>query len=495
MCIIDVGKRYQTIDNFGASDCWTIQYVGRWPDAKRNAIADLLFSTGTDRTGKPLGIGLSLWRFNIGAGSAASGADTRIADEWRSAECFQNPDGSYDWSRQAGQQWFLKAANERGVRQFLGFANSPPVQMTQNGLAYNRGRDATFNLKPDRYEAYADFLAHVVMGVEKSSGVRLGYLSPFNEPEWDWQANTQEGTPALNAEIAREVRALDAKLSDYGLDTRIVVTESGKLDYLYKGRTDKPGRDNQVSDLFGPSSADSIGGLVHVAPLIAGHAYWTVNPVGTMVGARQELHRALQKARLKYWQTEVCLLEQVPGVGGGNGRDLTMKTALFFARLIHTDMVVADAAAWQWWLGVSNSDYKDGLVYVFSDGSKLDGSFTDSKLLWAVGNFSRFVRPGAVRVDVSSPDMDVDDPMGLMVSAYAGPDSGQVVAVAVNYGDNGKRVAFSLPGLHVRSKASYTTSDDPGDDLAPGGAPAKSLDDLLKPRSVTTFVFACDQSE
>jgi hypothetical protein len=44
VCKIDVKKTYQTIENFGASDCWSVQFTGNWPDAKKNAMADWLFS-------------------------------------------------------------------------------------------------------------------------------------------------------------------------------------------------------------------------------------------------------------------------------------------------------------------------------------------------------------------------------------------------------------------------------------------------------------------
>src|SRR5947208_3635084 len=66
---IDLGKTYQTIENFGASDAWSCQFTGNWPDHDRNAMADWLFSMDTLANGNPKGIGLSLWRFNIGAGS------------------------------------------------------------------------------------------------------------------------------------------------------------------------------------------------------------------------------------------------------------------------------------------------------------------------------------------------------------------------------------------------------------------------------------------
>src|SRR5580693_5814158 len=70
---IDLSKTYQVIDNFGASDAWACQFAGNWPDAKRNNIADLLFSKDTLVDGSPKGVALSLWRFNIGAGSGQQG--------------------------------------------------------------------------------------------------------------------------------------------------------------------------------------------------------------------------------------------------------------------------------------------------------------------------------------------------------------------------------------------------------------------------------------
>src|SRR5688572_69703 len=99
---IHVADRRQTIHNFGGSDAWACQFVGQWPDDKRQRVADWLFSMEDAANGKPQGIGLSLWRFNIGAGSAAQ---NNIGDEWRRAEGFLNTDGSYTWTRQAGQQW------------------------------------------------------------------------------------------------------------------------------------------------------------------------------------------------------------------------------------------------------------------------------------------------------------------------------------------------------------------------------------------------------
>jgi len=83
---VDYGKEYQFIDNFGASDCWSMQMLGGWSLENRNRVADLLFS-------KDRGIGLSCWRFNLGAGKNPED----IKNPWRTAETFEVSEGVYDW--------------------------------------------------------------------------------------------------------------------------------------------------------------------------------------------------------------------------------------------------------------------------------------------------------------------------------------------------------------------------------------------------------------
>ena len=152
--VIDTQHPEQTIEHFGASDAWSMLNIGLWPeeDAQRQ-IADWLFSTECDKNGQPQGIGLSLWRFNLGAGSSEQG-DSSYINKGTRTECFLKTDGTYDWTRQAGQVRFLKMAKERGVPYILAFLNSPPVHFTQNGLATNTGRGGTLNLRPECYDEY-----------------------------------------------------------------------------------------------------------------------------------------------------------------------------------------------------------------------------------------------------------------------------------------------------------------------------------------------------
>ena len=205
---VDPAESFQTIDGFGASDAWQCQFVGKnWPLAKRKRIADLLFSRDVDAQGNPKGIGLSIWRFNIGAGTAEQGDGSDIGDPWRRAECFLQSDGSYDWSKQAGQQWFLRAAHDRGVDRFLAFVNSPPVYFTRNGKGYAPKGTNRLNIEPDKQETYTAFLVNVMAHFAKA-GLGFDYLSPVNEPQWAWDSPGQEGSPALNEDIYKLVRYL-----------------------------------------------------------------------------------------------------------------------------------------------------------------------------------------------------------------------------------------------------------------------------------------------
>jgi O-glycosyl hydrolase len=73
---IKFNRNHQTIDSFGASDAWTIDpLINNWlaqgQDDNIEALANTLFSTDS-------GIGLSGWRFNIGAGSAEQGSSSQI---------------------------------------------------------------------------------------------------------------------------------------------------------------------------------------------------------------------------------------------------------------------------------------------------------------------------------------------------------------------------------------------------------------------------------
>ena len=471
---IDLSQELQTMDGFGASDAWRCQMVGKnWPLEKRNAIADLLFSKEVDKDGNPKGIGLSVWRFYLGAGSAEQGLESGISDEWRRSECFQNPDGTYDWTKQAGQRWFLQAAKSRGVEKFLAFTISPPVQMTLNGKAFSPQK-LNMNIKKGKLPEYADFLVEIIDNLQRREGITFDYLSPINEPQWDWMAGkngqaSQEGTPATNQEMFDFTKLLSERIQSKSLKTEIVMGEAAIINYLYENVNDE-NRDDQINVFFGTSSTN-ISQLPNVKKVITGHSYFSVWPLKDQISYREKLSSRLkQTENLKYWQTEYSILEEpgaaeIPG-GSGHQRDLGMKTALFAARLIHNDIAVANASSWQWWTALSRADFKDGLIYLddgtnngsMTDGyCKNDGFYRESKLLWAFGNYSRFVRPGMIRLQIENQKKEED----IMLTAYKDVANKKLVIVAINNSNSIKKCNLNLFGntLVKKTLTPYTTSE------------------------------------
>jgi glucuronoarabinoxylan endo-1,4-beta-xylanase len=71
--------------------------------------------------------------------------------------------------------------------------------------------------------------------------------------------------------------------------------------------------------------------------------------------------------------------------------------------------------AWHYWYFQSSGN-----------GGLWDGN-TATKRLWVMGNFSKFVRPGFYRVDVSGPV-----PSGVSVIAFQNPTDSTLAIVAIN---------------------------------------------------------------
>lgn len=471
---VNLDMPLQTMESFGASDAWQCNFIGKnWPSDKRNKIADLLFSKDFDANGNPKGIGLSLWRFNLGAGSSEQGDASDITDEWRRTECFTTDGVSYNMNKQAGQVWFMKAARERGVEKLLAFANSAPVYLTQNGKAHATIKEF-YNLKDGKMPDLADFWANALDKLKTEQGLTIDYVSPFNEPQYEWDGSNQEGSPATNANIYSFVNILSPKLQSKGVEAQIVVGEAGAYEPLYKTVSGKESRSNQVDYFFGANSAKKISGLSNVKKTISAHSYWQAWPLNEMISSRQLAASRIQGAgNISLWSSEYCVLEspgtsELPG-GAGSGRDLGMSLALWTARIINTDISVGGVTSWQWWTAISRGDYKDGLIHVDDGASngagnadycKNDGYIRDSKTLWALGNFSFFVKPGMVRVQIPSVDnaTSVND---VMVTAYTDATNKKLVVVAVNISKSAKVYKLNLAGgaLTDNKLTPYTTSE------------------------------------
>ena len=254
-------------------------------------------------------------------------------------------------------------------------------------------------------------------------------------------------------------------------------------------------RGNHIQAFFNPDSTETyLGNTPNVPRMIVGHSYWTNTPVDNLKKYRIQLKDSLDKHNVKFWQTETCIMGNDEEIGGGGGYDFTMKTALYVARIIHHDIVYAGARSWQWWRAVGG-DYKDGLIREYTEEGSLDGTVADSKLLWALGNYSRFIRPEAVRYTVTAtddhgktiPEGDTD-PNGLMCSAYLNKD-GQWVAVIINYATENKKLKLNLgEGQNVSNWEMFRTSDSNNEHISPVGIIPNGNQVEIPARSVVTFV-------
>ena len=486
-------QRQQTIDGFGASDAWSMWQIGQWEDSLQAKVADWLFSSDNFADGSPKGIGLSIWRFNAGAGSAEQGDSAQINRDTRTAY-FEN---------QTGQRRFLQLAKERGVPTFLAFYNSPPVQLTQNGLATNTGRGGTFNLKEDAYDDFAAYIADMLQKAEKEDGIHFSYVCPVNEPDghWNWLGPKQEGTPATNREVARIAREMSREFQQRGITTKILVNESSDFRCMFSTHEADWQRGYEIQSFWNPDSTETyVGNLPNIARVMAGHSYWTNTPVlkpgdrgyerTGLYGFRKRLKDEFDKVDADFWMTELCIMSNDEEIHGGGGFDFSMEEALYVARVMHYDLTVANARSWQWWRA-AGGNYKDGLIRMYVKGEWTGGRgqrrgvvqenmVRDSKLMWTLGNFSRFVRPGAVRLDVQG-EMAVD---GLMLSAYRNTD-GTLAVVAINYGK--KDCVVSIDAKNGKTATAYRTSDMEGENLKNVGK-VNLRKATLPARSVTTYI-------
>ena len=472
--VIDLAETRQVIDHFGANDAWSLQKIGAWSEEKKNRIADLLYTTDK-------GIGLSFCRFYVGAGINRK----TIKDEWRTADTFEISEGNYDWNRLSNERWFLRAAKARGVRHFGMTIYSPPMRLTRNGLT-NHGTDkiSTTNLKPGGEQSFAnymaDILAHFRSHPDEAERIEFDRIFPLNEPKWDWLTG-QEGNRASNADMRRIHLALQDALRKRELRTLIGGPESGSIPGMYE--LNPEAKSKWLAD-YGdylhfladdPQLARGLGGVMTY------HSYWSDRIPEQLVPHREALGKSLAaRPGWKLWQSEYCVME--------GGRDLTIKTALRVARVIHCDLTLANASSWQWWLAVANEDYKSGLIYTDYKKPGDPENILESKILWTLGNYSRFIRPGMRRIEMRGGPQDVE---GVMASAWLDRPNKRVVAVLVNMGEQPRTVRLALAREGQLSPAPltmtpHTTSAEKN--LAPGPPADVSRGVEIPSRSVVTLV-------
>lgn len=427
---VDVNTTYQTMESFGTSGAWWSQYVGGFDDdpyedigiSTREQIATLLFD-------REQGIGLTCYRFNVGAGSADSRKGD-YSDIHRRAQSFETEPGVYDWDKDANAVWFLERAVELGVEEVVLFCNSPPERLTDNGMAHLTSGTKS-NISPENYGAFAVYVMDVAEHfVEK--GIPVRFISPINEPQWEW-AGGQEGchyepdqTTGLYLAFLDELESREALAG-----VELSGPESGEwgtqatLDY-----TEAILGNERLAEHF--NTLDN-------------HSYWSDENAKKAYRNYMKVYHPDVKLRTSEWCEMV------------NGSDVTMDSAYHLAQEIAADLRILNVVSWQNWVAVAPGGYRDGLIYVDEPSHK----FRALKRLWSFGNYSRYVRPGYVRVDIQT---STNAQEKMLPTAFIGTnEAGEEELVMVFINEDVLDQEFQLVGCDGYNRIAYYETSDTRD--------------------------------
>lgn len=462
---VNTNKTYQTMEGFGASAAWWAQDVGGWSEQTENGketrqeILELLYGEN--------GIGLDIYRYNLGAGAKTE--DTSYySDPWRKTQSFITPDGSIDYSLDANAVWCMQKAVELGTKNVVFFSNSAPNTMTINGKTHSDadetrldyvdddGNNVYFSKPNLDASEYQNFANYVLDAVEHflSLGVPVKAVSPINEPQWAWQGG-QEGCHYEPDEVVALYKVFLSEMQARNLTqtTELSMFESGQpFGDTLKRYLDAIMDDKDLSKAI--NSMDT-------------HSYW---------GTAEQKEKTAKYLNWHYRELAVRCTEWTEMV---NGKDVTMDSALVLANTMLEDLTILDAESWSYWIAVSAYDYRDGLIYVDRDAH----TYETTKRLYTMGNFSKFIEPGAVRIGATVGK-------NLPVSSVAFDCGDTVAVVVVNSAEKEQQFAVSFPRKATfKSVTAYVTDNEHNLDSVGTVAYTENGSYTVSAQSVTTFVF------
>jgi O-glycosyl hydrolase len=365
---------HQTIDGFGTAEGGSpfahLLYDDHDPQNSRNAqVLDLAFS-------QEKGIGLTILRSEI---APALHPDKQT---WNFTD--------------TAQVGLMKAVVRRGgsATKLIGSVWSPPAWMKTNGNVNNCDQNDKGDpincvdgaLRPENYQDFADVLSHYAGEYARANDVDIYAVSIQNEPNNDEPWPSCRWTSAQIASFLADY--LRPTFAANQIGAKVIAPETSNWDI----------EEQYMSEAYKNPAAT---GRIDIA---AAHLYGG-DPSGVF-------QNALSNGK-KIWQTEASLSNPVWDLGG----------ALSWATTIHKGFTGAQISAWIWW-GLAGGGGDTNLIRLDDVTGHAPDTFSVSKTFWALGNFSKFIRPGFVRIG-TYPTINVDP--ALLTSAYKDPATGQLV--------------------------------------------------------------------
>jgi glucuronoarabinoxylan endo-1,4-beta-xylanase len=352
---VDGSARYQHIDGFGFSEAFQRAAIlhgslGLSP-ANQQRVLGLLF-------GRSGGAGFSIVRLGIGSSS------DDVFDHMQSIEPVSpgSPDAPPHWvwdGSDNSQVWLAQQAQRFGVRRIYADAWSAPGYMKTNGTdsggGYLCGVTGESCPSGDWRQAYATELAKYIQ-LYAQSGVHITDVGFLNEPEL---STTYASMLSDGGQAASFIPVLARTLHAWRLRTNIVCCD---------GEGWVTGGQAIQAILADPAAAKNLD-------VASAHGY-TAAPTFPITSQRP------------VWESEWAVFDPWDPAWD----DGTDASGFTWAQNIMTALTSADASAVLYWWGASSSTANSGLIQLNGD------SYQTSGRLWAFAAFSRFIRPGAVRV-------------------------------------------------------------------------------------------------
>ena len=290
-----------------------------------------------------------------------------------------------------------KSVNTAKTAQSLGatiFASpwNPPSSMTEQ---FSEGGRSGKRLRHDKYADYANHLNNFVKFM-KENGVDIYAISIQNEPDYahDWTWWTSQECVTFLASYASKI------------DCKIMSPETFQYNKQYYNDILNNAQANANVDVF------------------ATHFYGTQRS--------QMDFPALENDPREIWMTEVY-------VPNSSSDADTWPEAVEVAVNMHNGLVVGSMNAYIWW-------------YIRRSYGPMKDNGNISKRGYMMAHFSKYVRPGAVRIDATeSPEN------GVYISAYKNKD-GTVVIVAINNGNKSYSQFYKLNGKTIKRVDRYKTT-------------------------------------
>jgi glucuronoarabinoxylan endo-1,4-beta-xylanase len=406
---VNAAQQYQRIGGFGVSEGFgQAKTLMNMPASVQKQVLSLLYSPTH-------GAGLTILRNEISA-------DKGLTIEPKAPS---SPTGRPSYLTLAevdgdqGQLWFAKQIKADYGASVFADAWSAPGFMKTNGSAINGGTvcgvPGASCKSGDWRQAYANYLVQYAKEYA-AAGVPLNYVGPLNEGDLAVPQDSMIMTPAQTANL---MGILGVTLAQSGLPTRgeCCATTGWKFAQQYAAAIETDRAANKATALF------------------TSHGYFQA-PSSPLRGWSKPV-----------WQTEWAPFGSTPWDPAWD--DGSQSSGFTWAQNIHTGLTAANLGAFLYLWGANTSTTamtgpNTGLVEVNGDTVSTSGR------LWAFASYSRFVRPGAVRIGTTTRRT------GVEVSAFRNND-GSTAVIVLNTTHRRQAAAFSLRGLSAAHATPYLT--------------------------------------